>query len=164
MDASYQQFVDRVGMHWENEGLPRIAGRIFGFLFLQAEPCSLDEMADGLGVSKASVSTDARRLTQLGLLERASRPGDRRDYYAISPDTPVTAMRLKLRSMERFRRLVHGALSLPGTDPAVRERLEKFDRVHEIIVQSTTGLIERLEQVGRSGLTSRPSGVAGSES
>ena len=41
MNAAAQQFIERIGILWENEGLPRTAGRIFGFLFLQPEPCSL---------------------------------------------------------------------------------------------------------------------------
>ena len=70
----------------EADGLPRIAGRIFGYLLLNPGECSLEDLSSALGVSRASVSNDARRLAQMGLLERRSRPGDRRDYYSISPD------------------------------------------------------------------------------
>jgi DNA-binding transcriptional regulator GbsR (MarR family) len=48
---------------------------------------SLDEMAEQLQVSKASVSANARLLETIGMIERVTKPGDRRDYYAAtSPD------------------------------------------------------------------------------
>src|SRR5918993_4637648 len=97
-----QRFVERMGLVWEQEGIPRIAGRIFGFLLLQEDACSLDDMAASLGVSKASISTDARRLEQLQLIQRVSRPGDRRDYYSIAPDVPLRALELKIASMRRM--------------------------------------------------------------
>src|ERR671917_427148 len=102
MDERFARFVERMGLYTEAEGLPRIAGRIFGFLLVQPAPCSLDDMAQALGVSKASISTDTRRLEQLGLLERTSRPGDRRDYYRIAPDAFARSIDERLRRMRRF--------------------------------------------------------------
>jgi DNA-binding transcriptional regulator GbsR (MarR family) len=153
MNAAAQQFIERIGIMWENEGLPRIAGRIFGFLFLQAEPCSLDDMAAALGVSKASVSTDARRLEQLGLLERSGRPGDRRDYYQIAPDAAVRTLSMKLRGMERVRKTVATARELPGLPPRVRARFETFDTIHEMMAESITELIERIQRAGLGSAT-----------
>ena len=49
----------------EADGLPRVAGRIFGTLLLAAEPRSLDDLASTLGVSKASISVNARLLQLL---------------------------------------------------------------------------------------------------
>ncbi len=73
-------FVERMGLTWENDGLPRIAGRIFGLLLVTPGSCSLDDLAHSLAVSKGSVSTDALRLEQLCFLVSSSRPCDRRDY------------------------------------------------------------------------------------
>lgn len=153
MNAAAQQFIERIGILWENEGLPRIAGRIFGFLFLQAEPCSLDDMAAALGVSKASVSTDARRLEQHGLLERSGRPGDRRDYYQIAPDAAVRVLSMQLRGMERFRQTVSTWRDLPEISPHVRARFETFDQVHEMMAEAITELIERIKRAGLGSAT-----------
>ena len=59
MDAATTQFTDRMGLLFEAEGRPRIAGRIFGYLLLSDDPRSLDQLADSLRVSKASASTNA---------------------------------------------------------------------------------------------------------
>ena len=64
--------------------MARVAGRLFGVLLVSAEPRSLDELAEQLGVSKASVSINIRFLEEKGAVERIGRQGDRRDYYRIA--------------------------------------------------------------------------------
>lgn len=129
-------FVESMGLLWETEGLPRIAGRIFGFLLMQVEPCSLDDLAAGLGVSKASISTDARRLEQLGLIQRVSRPGDRRDYYTIHEDAPATGLEMRLRSLRRFERCRTDLGDRSRLPAVVQQRLERFDYAHDRIVKA----------------------------
>jgi DNA-binding transcriptional regulator GbsR (MarR family) len=86
MDGPTAHFIETMGLALESEGLPRIAGRIFGLLLVSAEARSLDELAAELQVSKASISTNARLLEHRGVLEQVSRPADRRDYYQIPHD------------------------------------------------------------------------------
>ena len=86
MDSATTRFTDRMGLIFEAEGQPPISGRIFGCLLVSDDPRSLDQLADALSVSKASVSTNARRLAELGMLERVCRPADRHDYYRVAPD------------------------------------------------------------------------------
>src|SRR5687767_13257933 len=115
LTAAAERYVERMGLLYESQGLPRIAGRMLGFLALQAEPAALDDIAGALAVSKASVSNDARLLERLGLVERASRPGDRRDYYAIAPDLPARVVAHKLVELERLHDAMTEARELPGT-------------------------------------------------
>lgn len=102
MDEAASRFVERLGLQVESEGFPRIAGRMIGYLLLQDEPSSLDELAEKLQVSKASVSTNARALELRGLVERRSVPGDRRDYYMIV-DEPWTQLLAHVRDQMRNR-------------------------------------------------------------
>lgn len=67
-------------------GLSRLFGQIFVHLYLSAEPQSLDEVAEALGVSKASVSIAARQLEAWGAVHRIWRKGDRRDFYEAETD------------------------------------------------------------------------------
>jgi predicted transcriptional regulator len=139
-------FVESIGVLWEADGLPRIAGRIFGYLIVQPEPSSLDELAVGLGVSKASISTDARRLEQLGLITRISLPGDRRDYYTIDADAPATGLEMRLRNLRRFDRTLSEAGDRERLPPVVRERLARFEYAHHRIVAALEGVLEELKQ------------------
>ncbi len=87
MSNTAQEFIERLGLHYEASGMPRISGRLVGFLLTHEDAHSLDDLAAQLQVSKASISTNARQLEHRGLIERVSHPGDRRDYYRIS-DAP----------------------------------------------------------------------------
>ena len=56
------EFIDTIGEASERFGMARIAGLLKGLLLVSREPISLDEMAQRLEVSKASVSTNIRLL------------------------------------------------------------------------------------------------------
>jgi len=136
-----QQYIERMGLIWENEGLPRIAGRILGFLALQTDALTLDDIAGALQVSKASVSNDARLLERANLVARTSQPGDRRDYYAIAPDMPVRVIAQKLADLERLSAVMSAARDLPDTPVLVRERLGAFGEFHRRVIASLQELI-----------------------
>lgn len=139
-------FVESIGVLWEADGLPRIAGRIFGFLIVQPEPSSLDDLAAGLGVSKASISTDARRLEQLGLITRISLPGDRRDYYTIDDSAPATGLEMRLRNLRRFDRTLSEAGDRERLPLVVQQRLARFEYAHVRIVAALEAVLEELKQ------------------
>jgi DNA-binding transcriptional ArsR family regulator len=141
LSGAAEQYVERMGVLWEAEGLPRIAGRMLGFLALQAEPATLDDIAGALGVSKASVSNDARRLERLSLVERASRPADRRDYYRLAPDMPARVVAQKLEELERLNAAMSAARDLPGTPDVVRERLGAFGVFHARVIEHMRGML-----------------------
>ena len=127
-------FVGEMGLTFEADGFTRIGGRLFGHLLLAERPLSLDEIADALLVSKASVSTDARRLFEKGVLVRSGKPGDRRDYWEIAPDFFASLMQYRV---ERWRRLntVIGELKRrsPAPSAAVRARLRYMEEVYAYI-------------------------------
>ena len=148
-----EQYVERMGLIWEAQGLPRIAGRIIGLLALQPEPLTLDGIVAALGVSKASASTDARRLERMGLIQRVSRAGDRRDYYVIAPDMPARAVAQKLAELRRLQAALADAAELPGTHPDVRARLQAFREFHGRVLEHMTTLVAALE--GDAGAASR---------
>ena len=123
MQPTDEHFVEKLGCFFESEGAPRTAGRILGLMLLTPGELALDDIADRLQVSKASVSTNARKLEVGGVLERCSHPGDRRDYYRI-PDG--IAARLLERHLDRIRRLnqllEEGAATAAASDPRIGER------------------------------------------
>lgn len=80
-------YVERWARVLESQGEPRIAGRIYAHLATADEPyLSLRELADELGVSRASVSTNTRRLITQGLVERIPVPGARGEHYGLTRD------------------------------------------------------------------------------
>ncbi|HYF38125.1 MAG TPA: MarR family transcriptional regulator [Gemmatimonadales bacterium] len=131
MDRQTEQFIENMGLVLESDGLPRIAGRIFGLLLVSEEPRSLDDLAAELGVSKASVSTNARLLEHRGVLEQVSRPADRRDYYQVPHDLFSHTMAQRLARWQRFHETIGAARTiLPIRSPEVRERLEEYEQAY----------------------------------
>jgi DNA-binding transcriptional regulator GbsR (MarR family) len=127
-DPDTTAFVERVACDAAREGLPRIAGRIFGLLLVSERALSLDEIAGRLAASKGSISSDARRLEQRGVLERLSKPGDRRDYYQVPDDLFVRTMEMRLARWKVLHDAVDaGRRTLPAHSAVVRRRLDDFD-------------------------------------
>ena len=82
-----QLFVEEVGIVFEQTGLPRMTGRIFGWLLVAEPPHqNADQIGKALLASKGSISTTTRLLIQHGLLERFSMPGVRHDYFRLKVD------------------------------------------------------------------------------
>jgi DNA-binding transcriptional regulator GbsR (MarR family) len=131
-----QQYVDQLGLVWESQGLSRIAGRIVGLLTLNEQPLSLDDIAGALNVSKGSVSQDARSLTALGLVARvpSSKPGDRRDFYAIAPDLPAALINRRIGEIERLQVALQAAADHEGTAATVRERVKRFQHFQRTVI------------------------------
>jgi DNA-binding transcriptional regulator GbsR (MarR family) len=143
MDAKTAGFIDRMGLALESEGLPRIAGRIFGLLLVSEDCRSLDEIATQLHVSKASVSTNARLLEQRGVLERNSRPSDRRDYYRVQPDLFSHTMAQRLQRWQRFHEAIGDARTkLPIRSRKVLKRLEDYDSAYTFLTQAIREALE----------------------
>jgi DNA-binding transcriptional regulator GbsR (MarR family) len=159
MDAQTADFIERIALALESDDLPRIAGRIFGLLLISEDARSLDDLAGELGVSKGSVSTDARLLEQRGVLERISRPADRRDYYRVQPDLFSHTMAQRLARWERFHEAIGTArTSLPIQSREVLDRLEEYEEAYAFMSQVITEALaqwqasreSRLAKIGAS--------------
>ena len=147
METATSQFTDRMGLLFETEGQPRIAGRIFGYLLVSDDPRSLDQLATALGVSKASVSTNARMLAEKGVLERVCRPGDRHDYYGVAPDLFSRTMAERLKRWQRFTQAVGEARrTLPIRSERVRARLRGYEKAYAYIMDAIGHALHRWER------------------
>jgi DNA-binding transcriptional regulator GbsR (MarR family) len=132
------KFIEDIALLLEGDGFPRIAGRLFGFLLVSPEPRSLDDLADRLGVTKASISVNARMLEQKGVVERASVAGDRRDYYRIAEDVVERAMQQRVARIRQFQAALGAALTAAGAGRgAVTERLEQMDEGFRFLLDNT---------------------------
>lgn len=144
MQDAVQRFVERMGLMLEADGLPRSAGRIYGFLLLADAPFSLEELSEELQVSKASVSTNARLLEQIGMLERSGSPGDRRDFYRMRPDSwerVMEAVRRRWQAMLEV--LVESEAALPEEMETARHRLREAAEFHHFLLDETETLGEK---------------------
>ena len=123
---------------------------MLGFLALQPAACSIEDLATALGVSKASISVDARHLERLTLIERVSRPGDRRDYYAIAEDMPARVVKLKLAELQGLQQALADASAVPAADGVVHARLLAFGAFQDRLVTLMRELLVALQDPSAS--------------
>jgi DNA-binding transcriptional regulator GbsR (MarR family) len=139
------EFAARMALFFEQLGGTRTMGLIYGWLTI-CEPAhqSISEMARGLSVSKASISTVVRQLEQAQMVERVPVPGTRQHHYQLRSGGWAQIMRA------RVTRLAPGAAAAeyglanirPDQDDA-RARLEEM-RDFFLFVEAEYG-----EELGR---------------
>ncbi len=80
------ELIDAGGRTAASFGVNKLLGQLFVVLYLAPRPLCLDELAEELGVSKASISLATRQLAGWGAIRRVWRKGDRRDFYEAEED------------------------------------------------------------------------------
>jgi DNA-binding transcriptional regulator GbsR (MarR family) len=152
--AKKQRFVEEVGIVFEQTGLPRMAGRIFGWLLVADPPHQcMDELAEALMASKGSISTITRHLIQISLIERLSLPGIRHDYFRIHNNAWRCMVGRGLEDeIKMFRQLAeHGMELLPDKASLARHRLEEMHAWYTFLEREFPALLERWEQERKKG-------------
>lgn len=129
LGAAELRFIEAMALHFERQGGTRIGGRIHALLMLADEPLSLKRIAELLKVSAASVSTNIRACTAMGLVDPVNVPGDRQHYYVISSEGWESRLRTAEEAMRAFVRVCRNALAAPQlTDkPHLREAADFCD-------------------------------------
>jgi DNA-binding transcriptional regulator GbsR (MarR family) len=94
-----QQFAEEFGLVGERSGMPRMVARLLGWLLICDPPQqSSSEIAEALGVSRASVSIATRLLEAGGLIRRSAVPGTRSYRFEVDPKAWIN-----MEAGERFR-------------------------------------------------------------
>lgn len=143
-----KNFTEDVGIFFEQSGLPRMAGRILGWLLISDLPHqSIDELAEALMASKGSISTTTRLLIQIGLIERLSLPGVRHGYFRIRPGAWHLQLKEGLVRTTTARQFAERGLKLIEGKPRVNcERLEEMRNMYAFFERELPALLERWEQ------------------
>lgn len=137
-------FVEKVGRWWETISGSRTAGQILGWLMI-CEPAhqSSSDLVDTLQVSAGSVSTQARTLESVGLVERVTFPGDRATYYQLKPHVWVEIMGGEQQRIEEMKALADAAQEVkPDERP---DRVVDLARVSQFFLDRWPGLMEELD-------------------
>ena len=143
-----RHFVEDVGLYFEQMGYPRMAGRILGWLLICDPPIqSAGELAEVLQASKGSLSSMTRLLIQVGLIERAGLPGQRRDYFRIRPGAWPQLIKVQMQSMTGLHQMVERGLTmLQDRAPALQERLREAHDLYAFLERELPALLQRWEQ------------------
>ena len=103
-------------------------GRVFGALLVADPPeQTAEQLADTLRSSRGSISIATRMLEQASLIERLSKPGDRKDYFRNKPGACQEINSRRMDSIPGLAELAERGLALvPSGDAEVRRGLEEM--------------------------------------
>ncbi len=147
LNADTQAFVEQMGLMMDHAGGARTLGRLFGLLLAAQQPLSLDDMTTLLQVSKASISTNARRCEQVGLVHRVSKPGDRRDYYEISPGSFSRMLDSRVAGVLEMVRLAQlGLTAIEADNQPARARLEEMRDFYTFVGTEMKSMMDHWKQ------------------
>ncbi|MFC1971489.1 GbsR/MarR family transcriptional regulator [Chloroflexota bacterium] len=144
-----KRFIEEVGVSFEQTGLPRMSGRIFGWLLI-ADPSyqSPAELAEALMASKGSISTAARLLIQIGLVELFVIPGVRHDHYRLHPEALRRVIKHGLEDeIKMLKNLAeHGIELFKGESSVRRKWLEEMCDRYTFLDREFPALMERYKK------------------
>ncbi|RKQ31271.1 GbsR/MarR family transcriptional regulator [Oceanobacillus halophilus] len=85
-EETIEKFIQVIGKNMNLYGITPSIGRLYGVLYFNDEPMTLDDMRDALSMSKTSMSTGVRTLADMRMVESTFRKGTRKDLYQSEED------------------------------------------------------------------------------
>lgn len=145
---SKQNYAEEVGIFFEQSGMPRMAGRVLGWLMVAEPPYqTMNDLTEALQASKGSISTMTRLLIQVGLIEKTSLPGRRRIYFRIKTVSWDEKMKESLTQTTAFRQLAERGLQMvSGKQESNRRWLEELRDMYAFFEQELPSLVERWQK------------------
>lgn len=128
VSAAKLEYIEEVGLLLAALGVPRMAGRVFGALLVADPPeQSAESLAGVLQASRGSISASTRLLEGLGVIDRVSKPGERRDYFRNRPGAWAETIQRRMAAVTLFKQLAEKGLRVVDSDdPEVRRGLEEM--------------------------------------
>ena len=105
-------FVEDMGGLVLVHGAPRALMRVLGWMVVCEPPDqTAADVQNELRLSAGSVSTSLRYLGEIGLVERVTRPGDRRIFYRMNRDGWELVLQQRFRAFNEIRRVADKAVT-----------------------------------------------------
>ncbi len=143
-----KHFIEDIGLFFEQMGMPRIAGRMIGYLLIaEPEAQSVNDITEALKASKSSISVMARLLVDNGLIERVASPVPRRDYYRFKPGGWILYLRHWMGLMSELHNITERGLALmDGKSDELRERLLEAHDLFSLMEERIPTMLLTLEK------------------
>jgi hypothetical protein len=140
--ATLLRFVERFALVLRESGMAPMPARVFAYALADdADRYTAAELAEGLQVSPAAISTAVRQLVQVGFLVREREPGTRSDLYVLDDENLWTRFTgAEMVALERFEDVVAAGIELIGVDRPGGRRLAEtrafFAFLHEVLADA----------------------------
>ncbi|MDD9271698.1 GbsR/MarR family transcriptional regulator [Paenibacillus sp. GCM10023248] len=81
-----KRVIESIGKNMDLYGISQSIGHLYGLLFFQNKPMTLDAMGEAMEMSKTSMSTGVRTLVDLKMVNKVWEKGSRKDLYEVELD------------------------------------------------------------------------------
>lgn len=126
-ETARADFIEKIGVIAQTEGLPRIAGRVLAMLLYDGERVSFGQLADALQVSRGSVSSSVRMLESQQLIKRVAKPGDRQDYFQLVDNAFANMVEAAVTRVRRAAADIEDSLlDIPASEKGPRARVADY--------------------------------------
>jgi DNA-binding transcriptional regulator GbsR (MarR family) len=130
-----EEFIEKVGLFLQSDGVPRIAGRVFGLFLFDGETRSFGDLVAELQVSKASISTATRILEDRRLIKRVGRPGQRQDFFQLIENPYPDMLKTLAAGLQKTRAEIDASLSeIDPQNTGAAKRLAHYARFYGVMV------------------------------
>ena len=142
LPAKTEEFIQEAAGMMMLWGMPAMPARIFGYLLLQSEPASLDQIAADLEMSKSTASVAARLLERYLLIRRQGERGTKRVFYEVS-SSYVGFLLEEAQRLGAFGEFLHKRASVAPSKITVK-RLKQMERFFLGMRDAMTTAVETL--------------------
>jgi len=166
LSKSQRDFIDELAMLLTAWNMPITSARLYGYLYLQDRPVSLDDITADLEVSKSNACAAAKLLETHGHARRQGERGSKRVFYVIGDD-PGTTLRRQTELLGMMSELIAKRKD-EVAEGAARERLSRLSAFHADLRNAMLGAIRTHRELGfegagvsteKAGLRPRPAGA-----
>ncbi len=140
-------YVEEVGLFYEGFGLPRMSGRILGYLMAtQADGASFDELQNRLKASKGAISGSLTFLLGQRLVEKYMKSGDRKSYYRFSTENAFQVIDQKITAISSVRKVFEGANRINDAESSRHHQINRIVDFYRFLESEIPKLKEKWRQ------------------
>ncbi|WP_174616202.1 GbsR/MarR family transcriptional regulator [Virgibacillus ihumii] len=129
-EETIEKFIQVIAKNMTLYGITPSVGRLYGVLYFSEDPMTLDDMRDALEMSKTSMSTGVRALSEMKMVESTFKRGIRKDLYESEEDWYKSFTSL---FGNRWRQ--HTEVNIEEAEEAVQELKEIMQRTEDKALQ-----------------------------
>ncbi|MFT2008746.1 GbsR/MarR family transcriptional regulator [Pontibacter sp. 13R65] len=147
--------IERIGIFFDKDHFPPLAGRIMALLLIAEPPyCSFEQIIENLQAGKSSVSASLNMLLREGLIDFRTFPGNKKRYFYINARTWLEMLRKRVEQLGPFRSILQEvAQSRSAKHPEFNHMLQEMNQFYGEIEEALTHVMkswsERINHVSQ---------------
>ncbi|MBB5720818.1 DNA-binding transcriptional regulator GbsR (MarR family) [Loktanella ponticola] len=147
IEETRSEFIEKIGVMAQTDGLPRIAGRMLGLFVWDVEAIAFGDLAEQLQVSRGSISTATRILEERRLIKRVAKPGDRQDYFQLAENPYAKMLDYYAETLGHTQAEITDTIEkIPADEAVIRARVTAYADFYKSMAAALTKISKDLDR------------------